>query len=279
MVERLARWVGLAVALISLAASADDVTERARKLFQSGRELYQQARYREAIDEFERAYALKPHGAIQFNIAQCLEKLGELPGAIERYKRYLAEVPKAEDRATVQLVIANLERRLLESRPQPLEVRSAPPGAEVLIDGERRGITPLRVEVKPGPHQLELGLPQHVPARREVVTNSERPTEVDFILERQAAPVTFLTRPRLWTWVALGASALAAGTGVYFGLQAQRDSDALRFPEGDVPHDQQTANALFNDARKKADSANLFFAGSAVAGVAGAALFFVEGRF
>jgi hypothetical protein len=47
-----------------------------------------------------------------------------------------------------------------------LDVQSSPPGAEVFVDGESRGITPARLSVKPGAHILELrgkGVPRVIP--------------------------------------------------------------------------------------------------------------------
>lgn len=278
MGERWARSLGLAIALTAASGSADDVTERARKIFQTGREMYQQARYREAIAEFERAYALRPHGAIQFNIAQCHEKLGELAAAIDRYQRYLREVPGAEDRGTVELVIANLTQRQKESTPQPLTVRSAPPGAEVVLDGERRGVTPLTAEVKPGPHQVELSLPKYLKATRTVQTGWERPTEVDFILEAEPPPLTLWTRPRLYTWVALGSAATAALAGGLVGYQAQRDAAAL-VESNDPGRPREVVQNLRDRAARRALLANVLFGGAAVLGAGGVTLFFVEGRF
>ncbi len=48
--------------------------------------------------------------------------------------------------------------RWLAVRTQPgtLVVDSTPPGSEVLLDGERRGLTPLTLTVTPGAHTLEL---------------------------------------------------------------------------------------------------------------------------
>lgn len=280
MVERLARALGLAAALVAVSAgAADDTTEHARRLFQTGRELYQQARYREAIAEFERAYALKPHGAIQFNIAQCFEKLGDLSSAIESYKRYLAEVPKAEDRATVLLVIGNLEQRQRESTPQRLTVRSAPAGATVAVDGEPRGTTPLDLEVKPGRHALELSLPKYLTATREVSTGWEKPTEVDIILELAPPAPTIWNRPRLWTWVALGSAAAIGATGAYFGYQSMRADEELRNPpDQDPTRPRSVVDPLHQRAIRSAVIANILFGGAALVGAGGVTLFFFEGR-
>lgn len=51
-------------------------SEEARALFQAGTEAFQNADYETALEKFEAAYALQPAGALRFNIAVCLEKLG-----------------------------------------------------------------------------------------------------------------------------------------------------------------------------------------------------------
>ena len=111
-------------------------------------------RYREAIEEFEAAYRLKPHGAIHYNVAQCRERLGEWPGAIGAYHDYLREVPDANDRASVEASIARLEARLATSGVQVLIVYSEPPGADVRVDGHPRGRTPVHVVLPPGAYDL-----------------------------------------------------------------------------------------------------------------------------
>ena len=41
-------------------------------------------------------------------------------------------------------------------KPAELSVQSNPPGAEVLLGGQRRGVTPLKLSVAPGAHRLEV---------------------------------------------------------------------------------------------------------------------------
>jgi len=135
----------LAVALLlagALAARAqgdvparDAATAEAKARFRRGSELYREARYREAIVEFEAANRLRPHGAISYNLAQCHERLGELAAALASYGEYLRAVPDAADRARVSAAMADLEARLGPAGVQPslataaLAVSPAPPPA------------------------------------------------------------------------------------------------------------------------------------------------------
>lgn len=81
-------------------------------------------------------------------------------------------------------------------------------------------------------------------------------------------------RGRRYTWVALGAAAVAGAAGAWFGAAAARQQDALR--DGTVHPD---ADALARDARSKAKTANLLYGLSGAAAAAGVTLFVVEGRF
>ena len=188
MIRRLAA-LGALVAVLAPAPAvhADDVAE-ARARFRSGAAHYAAKRYREAIEEFEAAYRLKPHGAIHYNVAQCRERLGEWPGAIGAYHDYLREVPDANDRASVEASIARLEARLATSGVQVLIVYSEPPGADVRVDGHPRGRTPVHVVLPPGAYDLALSLDGRAPVSQQVTLRADasRVVEVDL----RSAPAT-----------------------------------------------------------------------------------------
>src|SRR5512142_2669297 len=140
-------------------AAARDRTAEAKAHFSRATELYRQARYREAIAEFEAAYRARRHGVIRYNIAQCFEKLGDIPAALRGYHEYLREVPGAEDRRQVTAAIRNLEGRLAATGVQQLLVYSEPGGAEVLVDGLARGRTPFAIVLPHGTHAVSLVKP------------------------------------------------------------------------------------------------------------------------
>jgi len=193
MIRRLVA-LGALVAVLAPAPAvhADDVAE-ARARFRSGAAHYAAKRYREAIEEFEAAYRLKPHGAIHYNVAQCRERLGEWPGAIRAYHDYLREVPDANDRASVEASIARLEARLATSGVQVLIVYSEPPGADVRVDGHPRGRTPVHVVLPPGAYDLALSLDGRAPASQQVTLRADasRVVEVDL----RSAPATSSPSP------------------------------------------------------------------------------------
>ena len=80
----------------------------------------------------------------------------------------------------------------IESR-QPsgrLLVRSRPAGADVMVDGQPSGITPLTLrELALGAHTIEVSYPGHDPRRQRVTLSERRPARsVDFALRPTIAP-------------------------------------------------------------------------------------------
>jgi tetratricopeptide (TPR) repeat protein len=106
----------LALVLILLAsraavAASDEKTERARVHLKAGIAYYDEARYDDAAREMEVAYQLKPLPDLQYNLAQCYERLGRYDQAANAYEQYLKGNPTATDRKLVQTRIANLRQR------------------------------------------------------------------------------------------------------------------------------------------------------------------------
>lgn len=270
--------------------AAESPTQAARKYFKQGREYYQQARYPEAIEQFEQAYRAKPHGVIFFNLAQCYEKLGDVPNAIKHYRDYLRDIPNAEDRPTVETVIANLERRAKENAQQALVIRSTPTGADFRLDSEPRGKTPFEGEVKSGSHLIELKLEGYEPATRLIVTSADQPTELEVPLKRSPTNLNVAatqvptprstelrsSHSRKWMWASFGISGIATSVALIAGASAEGQAATLRATKFG---NQQEVQSLHDSARARAKVSNVFYAIGGTAAATGLAFFFLEGRF
>jgi len=120
--------------------SADN-TEEARQRFQRGVVLFREGAFRAALVEFQRAYELKPHFALLSNIGQTQLELGDYVAASNALRGYLdvggPDVP-AERRAKIEKQLAGLEDRIAV-----VTINVNVDGAEVFIDGEPVGTTPL----------------------------------------------------------------------------------------------------------------------------------------
>lgn len=248
---KLAFSIALAVLALSSVANAD-VNPEARKYFEQGAVAYEEARYEDAIDLFLKAYAIDPQPVLVYNAAQGYERLGDVPNALRSYRDYLRLAPKAEDRATVETRVGNLERRLREKGVQQVTVFSSPAGALIEIDGAAKGTTPWTGELAPGRHVAVLRLEGHREAKKEFHLGPERSVDLDIALvagpgaaathgaepagappARTPAPdasrdaAAHRAVPSLPTWVALGVGSAGLAGAVGFELARQgAESDA-----------------------------------------------------
>jgi hypothetical protein len=293
----------LAALLAGAAPVHTDATSQAKAHFRAATDAYRRADYQTAIAEFEAAYAAKPAPVLRYNLAQCYERSGDIDSALKSYHQYLHESPDAEDRATVQVAIGNLERRLQERGVQQLLVYSEPPAAVVTIDGANRGTTPTSMELAPGLHRVRVALSGYAVTERQVSISADKSLELDFALQPQSAPpppTADLTprevapaprtapaaqttqpeakpsHPRVLTWVAAGVAGLAGAGAVGLGLSAS--SSATKLTDGTI-RDGAAAQGLHDSAQNKARGANILYGVAGLAGVAAVTLFVVEGSF
>jgi hypothetical protein len=107
------RLVVVCVILLAarVARAQDEKTERARIHLKAAIAYYDDGRYEDASREMLAAYALKPLPDLQYNLAQCYERLNKLDDAATAYEEYLRGVGSAVDRRNVEARIANLRER------------------------------------------------------------------------------------------------------------------------------------------------------------------------
>jgi len=91
-------------------AQQDDKTERARIHLKAAIAYYDEARYEDAAREMEAAYQLKPLPDLQYNLAQCYERMGRYDDAAKAYESYLACKPEAPDK---RQVMQRIDRRIV----------------------------------------------------------------------------------------------------------------------------------------------------------------------
>jgi hypothetical protein len=133
----------LFLAMLLLAAPAYAQPEDAGTHFRRAVELFKEADFRAALIEFKRANELSPNFRVLYNIAQCQLELQDYAGALGSYARYLEsnEVPR-DRRAAVEATVKKLQTRVAT-----VEIRTNVAGAEVHVDEEAVGSTPLAAPV------------------------------------------------------------------------------------------------------------------------------------
>lgn len=103
---------------VAFAQSPDPNVERARIHVRAGIAYYDEGRYEDAAREMNAAYALKPVADLQYNLAQCYERLARYDEAAASYEKYLDGKPDAPDAKEVRARVANLKAR---TPPKPIE--------------------------------------------------------------------------------------------------------------------------------------------------------------
>lgn len=173
------RIVALVILTLAVpqAAFAQDDPRAAATYFARAEAAEQRGAYREAIADYQRAYAAKPHPAVLFNIGNCYEQIGELSAAAAYLQRYVDDSPNATDRQQVLDRIAGLK-----NRPSVLTVDGKPAGARVYIDGQWRGKVPFAVTLGAGTHRVHIADGGRTSPVREVIIAYGVPITVSFDL-------------------------------------------------------------------------------------------------
>jgi hypothetical protein len=135
----------LCFALPGSIAHAQDggATRDAAKHFQRGVALYGETDYRAALVEFKRAYALAPNVSVLYNVGETEFQLQDYAGALTTFERYLAEASSSD--AHRSEVESNVE--VLRARVGHVAITTIPPGAEIAVDDQNFGRTPLEKSV------------------------------------------------------------------------------------------------------------------------------------
>lgn len=134
----------------------------ASRHFDRGYLLAQQGSLEDAIEEFKRAYALKPHASVLYNLGQAYAASGRAVEAIAALERFLAETPASDTQRRSHAA------SLIEYQGQrvgSLTLSVSPPGAQISLDGvalePRAAGAPIRLTA--GWHSLAITLEGYEP--------------------------------------------------------------------------------------------------------------------
>jgi len=176
MASRICRHAAIAVALLGVCRAAagavpgPDAGARAaaREKLVDGVAMLKRGDYDGALARFQEAYDLVPSANIHYDFGLAYVGLGRSADALEAFERFLAEAPDAPPAAREK---AEANRRGLRPRVAALTITTDFGGAEVLVDGRRRGTTPLPrpLYVEPGSHQFAARRPGGAPGPAQVV--------------------------------------------------------------------------------------------------------------
>jgi hypothetical protein len=246
----------VAVCVCRAAAGAEagpDATMRAtaRAKLVDGVAMLKRGDYDGALARFQEAYVLVPSPNIQYDFGLAYVGLGRSADALEAFERFLAEATDAPP-ATREKAEAN--RRGLRPRVAALTITTDVGGAEVLVDGRTRGITPLArpIYVEPGSHQFAARRPGSAPGPAQTVdvaagavlglrlvptpapslaltskavTTPPAPALLDTSRDRAQLREGDVRVRRGWAIAAGSTGAALLGAGLTFGLLARHESN------------------------------------------------------
>jgi tetratricopeptide (TPR) repeat protein len=262
----------LGVAALAPVAHAQPAASarEAGKHFQRGVTLYNEADYRAALVEFQRAYDIAPNAAVLYNIGQTYFQLQNYAAALTTLQRYLSEAEtNASHRAEVEQTVDTLQ-----SRVGKIAITASTPNCEIAVDDEPVGKTPLR-----DPVLVSVG------RRKVTATCSDRAAETRFVavVAGDTVPLTLAlsdtgTAPAAppskappepsnpyvtWGWVTTGVLGAGAITTGVFAYLASRDLKDARSTLGSTPVD---LDAKANKVKRLSLAADLLGVATVIAG-------------
>lgn len=111
----------------SAPSSDADRTEEAKALFAAGRAAFDAGRFADALDYFERSYAISKRPGLLYNIALAHDRLRDDERALEAYDAYLAAVPDASNRAEAETRASAIRAALAARKPTAPAVMAPTP--------------------------------------------------------------------------------------------------------------------------------------------------------
>jgi hypothetical protein len=177
--------------------SAPGRVSEAESHFRRGVALYKEADFQSASVEFKRAYDLAPNYRILYNLGQAYFQMQRYASALQAFEGYLTQggndIPPAR-RAQVES-----DRKQLESRVGRLEVSVDVDGAEVRIDDETVGTSPLKepVLVSIGRRKVTVMKPGRMPLERfiDIAAGDKAKLRFEYPAEPAPAPAASAAQP------------------------------------------------------------------------------------
>lgn len=112
----------LLLALLLPASALADARAEAKRHFREGMALIDAGKMERGIAELKRAYAIKPHPAVLYDIAKAYLEIGNIEGALGYFQQYVATDPV--DKQRVLKVMQRLEAAIGKT-PQAVPVAPA----------------------------------------------------------------------------------------------------------------------------------------------------------
>jgi hypothetical protein len=203
----------------------DQLRATARALGEEGIALFEQGKYSEALDRFERADALVHAPTLGLLAARSLEKLGRLIEASERFRGVM--LVQLDAKAPAQFkeaqATAGKELEAVRARIPTIEIVVEGPGAEqatVTVDGAEvpRAIIGVKTPINPGVHRIEAETPTATAVSRMSIDEKQTVRAVLTLVPKETAlgdkqPVVVGTKTKSSLQRTMGFVTLGVGGG------------------------------------------------------------------
>ena len=124
------KTITLALALLLLGAGAGRAQDfaSAGKHFAAAQQAFAKGQFATAAGEFQQSYDSSRDAGVLQNIGESWDKAGDPRRAVDAYRRYVAELPRAKDRDKVETRIHELEAKhgIPAPAPEPIKPPPAP---------------------------------------------------------------------------------------------------------------------------------------------------------
>ena len=271
--------------------------ERADALFNEGRELFDQGRFREACEKFDQSLALDPSPGTLLNLGNCYEPQGDLVRALATFERAFADAQKSNNPERRELWSNAARERIssLTGRLPQISVRGAGPGTSVSLDDKPIDATSGFMRINPGRHVIAAMAPGKRAFRQEFdIAQGQRfainipPLEAEAGSAQPAAASAPTEAPPpepasagqskygIWPYVIGGAGVAMLGTSLITGLSAKSKADDLEQACGDDHVCEPKYESTKNSAESLALATDILWITGAIAAGVGVTLFILD---
>jgi hypothetical protein len=137
----------------------EQLQKEADRHFKSGVALYKDAKYAEALAEFERAYAIAPHPLVLYNIAGCHRELLHYAQAVTYYRRFLSDGAGKVPAARLSTAQTELDALLTLVGRVTVTITPATDGVTLAVDDKPLDRSAMPLILAPGEHRLVARAP------------------------------------------------------------------------------------------------------------------------
>ncbi|HSU38021.1 MAG TPA: PEGA domain-containing protein [Polyangiaceae bacterium] len=246
------------------AAPTEAAIREASEHYEAGLALYADGEFKRAAIEFDRAYELVPNYRALYNIGQVRIQLHDYARAFKALQAYLKEGGDKIDADRRKSVNDDIE--MLSTRTATLAIDCNEAGADILVDGELAGTTPLPepLLLDTGDHRIIVRKEGFDPRETPLTLASRDTQSLRVDLQRtppDRGPVVVVAPQAqsdrtawIWgTWSATAAFAAGAAVTGGLGIGAANDLDHLRSTYGSSRAELDSAGSRATTLLRAAD--------------------------